>query len=66
MQGPTGRNRASHRIMTAQILFIQGAGEDVHDGWDAKLVESLERELGPGLTVYYLRMPGEADPVYSV
>lgn len=52
--------------MTAQILFIQGAGEDVHDGWDAKLVESLERELGPGLTVYYLRMPGEADPVYSV
>lgn len=49
--------------MTAQLLFVQGAGEDVHDHWDAKLVASLERELG--VAVRYPLMPGEADPHYA-
>jgi len=50
--------------MTAarQILFIQGGGEGVHDGWDDKLVESLTRELGEGYAVRYPRMPNEGDP----
>jgi pimeloyl-ACP methyl ester carboxylesterase len=45
------------------IVFIQGAGANVHDGWDRKLVDSLERELG--LAVTYPRMPDEADPHYA-
>ena len=45
-----------------QILFVQGAGKDVHDQWDSKLVESLRRELGPGYEVRYPLMPNEADP----
>jgi hypothetical protein len=32
--------------MPQQILFIQGGGEGVHEHWDDKLVESLERKLG--------------------
>lgn len=48
-----------------QILFIQGAGEGVHDGWDNKLVASLEGGLGEGYTVRYPRMPGEDDPRYA-
>jgi predicted alpha/beta hydrolase family esterase len=52
-------------IMTKQVLFVQGAGEDVHDRWDDKLVESLERELGAGYAVRYPRMPNEDDPRYS-
>lgn len=51
--------------MTKQVLFVQGAGEDVHDRWDDKLVESLERELGAGYAVCYPRMPNEDDPRYS-
>jgi hypothetical protein len=51
--------------MPKQILFVQGAGEGVHDAWDDKLVRSLERELGEGYTVLYPRMPDEADPRYS-
>jgi len=50
--------------MPNQILFIQGAGEFVHDQWDNKLVESLERELGQDYAVLYPRMPDEADPNY--
>lgn len=50
--------------MPIQILFIQGAGEGVHDQWDRKLVQSLERELGPGCHVRYPRMPAEDDPRY--
>jgi predicted alpha/beta hydrolase family esterase len=50
--------------MTTHVLFIQGGGEDVHDGWDNKIVESLERELGSEYTVRYPRMPHEADPSY--
>jgi hypothetical protein len=29
-----------------EVLFVQGGG-GTHDKWDNKLVESLERELGP-------------------
>lgn len=51
--------------MTAQVLFVQGGGPDVHDGWDRKLVESLERALGPAYRVRYPRMPEEEDPRYA-
>jgi predicted alpha/beta hydrolase family esterase len=51
--------------MTKQVLFVQGAGEAVHDAWDSKLVRSLERELGEGYSVHYPRMPDEADPRYA-
>src|SRR4029453_16059061 len=51
--------------MTNQVLFVQGGGgEGVHDEWDNKLVESLERELGPNYRIRYPRMPHEADPRY--
>jgi predicted alpha/beta hydrolase family esterase len=49
-------------VTTRQILFVQGAGEDVHEQWDNKLVGSLRRELGPGYEIRYPRMPDEADP----
>ena len=51
--------------MTNQVLFIQGGGEGTHDKWDNKIVESLERELGPDYAVRYPRMPHEADPTYA-
>ncbi len=51
--------------MAKQVLFVQGAGEGVHDRWDSKLVASLERELGQSYVVRYPRMPGEDDPSYS-
>jgi predicted alpha/beta hydrolase family esterase len=51
--------------MTTQVLFIQGGGANVHDGWDRKLVDSLARELGPGYHVRYPRMPQEDDPTYA-
>jgi predicted alpha/beta hydrolase family esterase len=51
--------------MTRTVLFVQGGGEDAHDHWDNKLVESLERELGPEYTIRYPRMPHEADPKYA-
>ena len=51
--------------MGKQVLFIQGAGEGVHDRWDNRLVASLERELGDGYQVRYPPMPGEDDPSYS-
>ena len=44
------------------VLFVQGAGRDVHATWDQRLVESLRRELGAGYAVRYPRMPNEADP----
>jgi hypothetical protein len=44
------------------VLFVQGGGKDVHDAWDNKLVASLRKELGPGYTVRYPRMPDEANP----
>ena len=50
--------------MTQHVLFVQGGGPRVHDEWDNRLVESLERELGPEYVVHYPRMPHEADPKY--
>jgi predicted alpha/beta hydrolase family esterase len=50
--------------MSTQVLFVQGAGESVHDAWDDKLVASLGRELGDAYTIAYPRMPDEADPRY--
>ena len=51
--------------MSKQVLFIQGGGAGVHDGWDNKLVESLARESGPTYEISYPRMPDEADPTYA-
>jgi len=48
-----------------QILFIQGGGVGAHDEWDAKLVDSLRRELGDEHDVRYPRMPDEGDPSYA-
>lgn len=48
-----------------QILFVQGAGKDVHETWDSKLVESLRRELGPGYEVRYPVMPNEGEPEFA-
>jgi predicted alpha/beta hydrolase family esterase len=48
--------------MRRQVLFIQGGGEDVHDAWDDKLVDSLRDELGAGFEIDYPRMPAEEDP----
>lgn len=51
--------------MTKEVLFVQGAGADVHDRWDNHLASSLARALGEGYAVHYPRMPDEADPRYS-
>ncbi|MDB5417577.1 MAG: hypothetical protein JWP50_996 [Phenylobacterium sp.] len=52
--------------MTRQLLFVQGGGgENAHDAWDSKLVESLERELGPDYEIRYPRMPDEDDPKFA-
>ena len=48
-----------------EVLFVQGAGSDVHDEWDIRLVESLQRELGPGYDIRYPRMPNEDDPALA-
>lgn len=48
-----------------QVLFIQGGGEGVHDEWDDKLFDSLQRELGEAYEVRYPRMPKEEDPSYA-
>lgn len=53
--------------MTRQLLFVQGGGgENAHDEWDSKLVESLKRELGPDYEIRYPRMPNEDFPKYSL
>jgi predicted alpha/beta hydrolase family esterase len=51
--------------MTHQLLFVQGGGAEVHDEWDAKLVESLRHALGPTYEIRYPRMPSEDDPSYA-
>ncbi|MBZ9935384.1 alpha/beta hydrolase [Mesorhizobium sp. BR1-1-16] len=48
--------------MTRQLLFVQGAGEGTHDGWDERLVASLAGHLGSGYAIRYPRMPAEDDP----
>lgn len=47
-----------------QVLFLQGAGVGVHDGWDHRLCGSLRRALGDGHEVRYPRLPDEADPSF--
>jgi hypothetical protein len=32
--------------MAQQVLFVQGGGKGVHDEWDSRIVDGLERELG--------------------
>lgn len=56
---------ANRRALKRQVLFVQGAGERVHDDWDSKLVASLSAKLGPEYEVRYPRMPDEADPKYA-
>ena len=51
--------------MMRQVLFVQGAGEGVHDHWDNRLVDSLRSELGPDYEIRYPVMPNEADPQYA-
>src|SRR5688572_2285346 len=51
---------------THSILFVQGAGEAVHEEWDSKLVASLQRELGPGFEIHYPKMPAEEAPSYAL
>ena len=60
-RGPARSARATMR----QVLFVQGGGEDVHDQWDNKLVDSLRSELGPDYEIRYPVMPNEADPAYA-
>jgi pimeloyl-ACP methyl ester carboxylesterase len=48
-----------------QLLFVQGGGAGTHDEWDDKLVERLDRELGPGYEIRYPRMPNEDGPSYA-
>ncbi len=47
------------------MLFVQGGGAAVHDEWDNKLVESLQRALGQNYEIHYPRMPDEADPNFD-
>lgn len=52
--------------MKIHLLFIQGGGgENAHDAWDSKLVENLQRELGPDYEIRYPRMPNENDPKFT-
>jgi len=51
--------------MMRQVLFVQGAGKDVHDHWDNRLVDSLRSELGPNYDIHYPVMPNETDPNYA-
>ena len=51
--------------MVRQILFVQGAGDEVHEKWDSELVESLRRKLGPGYEISYPLMPNESDPTFA-
>ena len=46
------------------VVFIQGGGAGAYDE-DAKLADSLRRELGDGFTVEYPRMPREDEPDYD-
>ncbi|NUP14050.1 MAG: alpha/beta fold hydrolase [Polyangiaceae bacterium] len=50
--------------MKRQLLFVQGGGAGTHDEWDNKLVDSLQRELGPEYEIHYPRMPDEDEPSY--
>jgi len=51
--------------MIRQVLFVQGAGADVHDHWDNRMVDSLRNALGPDYDIHYPVMPKDADPKYA-
>jgi len=51
--------------MKRHVLFVQGAGERVHDQWDNQLVDSLRSELRSDYDIHYPVMPNEADPRYA-
>jgi uncharacterized protein len=50
--------------MPRQVLFIHGGGGGAYEA-DAKLAESLRRELGPDYSVRYPEMPDEEEPDYE-
>ena len=50
--------------MTREVLFIQGGGGGAHRE-DAKLADSLRRQLGPNYRVRYPAMANEEDPDYA-
>jgi pimeloyl-ACP methyl ester carboxylesterase len=52
-------------MKAGQVLFVQGGGAGVHDGWDDKLVASLRQRLGDSYELRYPRMPDEDDPGYA-
>jgi hypothetical protein len=51
--------------MTKQVLLIQGGGEGTHEEWDNKILESLERELGPDYIICYPRVARSGHPVLA-
>lgn len=55
---------ATVRNMTAEVLFIQGAGEGAYKE-DLLLANSLQKELGQDFKVIYPKMPDEANAPYD-
>lgn len=49
-------------MRSRQVLLLQGAGPDVHDAWDARLVASLRSLLPEDVEVRFPRLPREEDP----
>ena len=43
-----------------QVLLIQGGGKGTHEGWDTKILESLER--GPNSPFEHVRLYAKAIP----
>ena len=50
--------------MPTSVLFVQGGSSGAYDA-DARLAESLRRELGPDYQVHYPAMPDEGEPDYA-
>lgn len=46
--------------MSVDVVFLHGAGRGAYDE-DARMVESLARELGEGYAAHYPRLPEEDD-----
>lgn len=51
--------------MSRQVVFVQGAGPQVHDDWDEKLAASLRAATTSEVELRYPRMPDEAEPHYA-
>ncbi len=51
--------------MTTRVLFIQGGSDGAYDA-DAKLAESLRKNLGDNYEVRYPKLPNEDEPEYRV